>query len=121
MKSSQKFLTAFIFVAAASIAGPAMALPKSGTNVSCTCGCNAPNGYQGYFQTWNTYTIPGTSCAPIIGKTCNIENPISHIIQTGAIIDCDPGQPASQSQAPFTPCPSCGKTIPFGSPSRRPG
>ena len=62
----------------------AWALPKKGHDGQCYCLCDAPSGnFAG-----NYYNPNGLGCGAFEGATCNIENPETHIIETGKLSSC---------------------------------
>ena len=59
----------------------AWSLPKKGHDGQCYCLCDAPSGnFAG-----NYYNSNGLSCNAFMGATCNIENPETHLIETGKL------------------------------------
>jgi hypothetical protein len=72
------------FVLATITANAGWALPKKGHDGQCYCLCDAPSGnFAG-----NYYNPNGLGCGAFQGATCNIENPDTHIIETGKISSC---------------------------------
>jgi hypothetical protein len=72
------------FIVATIAGNAAWALPKKGHDGQCHCLCDAPSGnFAG-----NYYNPGGLSCGVFEGRTCNIENPETHIIETGKISSC---------------------------------
>jgi hypothetical protein len=100
-----------VFLAAIVGATPnaAFALPKQNNKISCGCTCEAPSGVNpaGKIYSFDTYTIPGTSCSPIVGKTCNVTNVFTGGVATGSILGCGAGTPAVQGPPSTSPCIFC--------------
>jgi hypothetical protein len=66
-------------------AGSAWAVDNSpGTSQQCMCLCHTPAGT----DVANTYAMPGSGCGGLDNRTCNVENPQTHLIETGSIIGC---------------------------------
>jgi hypothetical protein len=53
-------------------------------NVTCGCTCILANGT----QKQGTYDPKGTSCTVLERKTCNIEDPVTHLVSSGTLEYC---------------------------------
>lgn len=77
-------LAAALALALAASATPALALDNNGTVADrCHCMCVAPN-----FEDFLFYHANGLSCSLFEGRTCNIQNPGTQLVETGRTFGC---------------------------------
>jgi len=70
----------------AASAAPAAALDNGVTSdTRCQCFCDT-----GITASYDTYDSRGYGCGALEGRTCNIENPQTGLIQTGRLLYCSP-------------------------------
>jgi hypothetical protein len=77
-------LIAALALALAASATPALALDNNQTTADrCHCMCVTPN-----FEDFNFYQANGLSCSLFEGRTCNVRNPGTQLIETGRTFGC---------------------------------
>jgi hypothetical protein len=92
-----KLIAAAAALILAPITLPAWALDDNPVgSMRCQCYCESANT-----GSFNVYGIAGSSCGPLEGRTCNIENSQTGLIETGRVAACLPLEEESNAGSNF--------------------